>query len=568
MKELSSQRTRWATKGTIVDLTGFEQIVERTGGSKTALLSLQLVAWQKLDQAGQVPATLSYERLIESRLSRMRMYALISRFAEKFEWFTVDESSVETLPVEHLSMLVKAGRDLDTELSYRSILRILNRGHIRFSKPHLPVETVTFMVRCAGLRRRDSVLCCFDNATFLAFEAVGMSDNVTVVTDDHLSLACLLNILLGTNVKVVSTDSDEGANALAADYDVVLDASNPEGDILDRLYSIIPKFQRCCVAVVPTSFLFRRSPSFLDLRREMVIERYLHAVITASNSSVLKPSSEVALLVLGANCDQVGFGTTETDESGKLATIADDVSRGTNLSGLLSWVDPETIIANAFVLSPNRYLTELRRPTLASFLRSPIRRLPLGELVELSRPPSNIRVAVPVDGTSWIYEVSVTDIDENGIVSWPPGKKVALNSQEQPLTNGQMLWRGDILICIKGAVGEIGIVEEDGEGAAIAGGSFITARLRSDEVVDSRVLFHFLRSAIGVGLLESVATGSPVKFLSIKELRRVPIAVPPRAVQKNILSVVNKIRDREIQIEEIRSNIEQMERQLIRLFLK
>jgi type I restriction enzyme M protein len=162
-------------------------------------------------------------------------------------------------------------------------------------------------------------------------------------------------------------------------------------------------------------------------------------------------------------------------------------------------------------------------------------------------------------------EVALSDIQASGLIV-TPSKIVEVSTQNLGGVRKHQIEGGDVLVCVKGRVGTVGLVMPKGENSSeqecwIAGQSLAIVRLRdSSPIKHPFVLFRYLTSPLGQRLLQFFSQGLTVPQMQMGELRKLPILVPSEDEQQKIvrdrqttLELHQKIADTERQIAEIDS---------------
>ncbi len=100
----------------------------------------------------------------------------------------------------------------------------------------------------------------------------------------------------------------------------------------------------------------------------------------------------------------------------------------------------------------------------------------------------------------------------------------------------------DLLFVLRGDIGIVREVPPELVGANIHRG---VARLSPNlDLVDHRYVLHALQSRAASKEMHERATGSALKELPINQLRRLPVPVPPLAIQRSIASVLDLLDER------------------------
>ncbi|MFH1422173.1 MAG: restriction endonuclease subunit S [Planctomycetota bacterium] len=98
--------------------------------------------------------------------------------------------------------------------------------------------------------------------------------------------------------------------------------------------------------------------------------------------------------------------------------------------------------------------------------------------------------------------------------------------------------RGDVLFSMIGTVGEIALVKEDPDYAIKNIGLF-----KPKSFMDGVWLYYYLTSQIGQSALDTFLTGTSQQFVSLGDLRKVPIVSPPDAIKKRISAILSTYDD-------------------------
>src|SRR5690606_10410566 len=112
--------------------------------------------------------------------------------------------------------------------------------------------------------------------------------------------------------------------------------------------------------------------------------------------------------------------------------------------------------------------------------------------------------------------ISAADISEHGI-SLEKVKRISRASFER-LRSGKIR-PGDILFCLRGSLGKVGLVDSTYE-AAIASSLVI---VRPNETTDAQYLYYLLRSPIVQGFVGTLDNGSVQPNLSVREISKIEV---------------------------------------------
>ena len=322
------------------------------------------------------------------------------------------------------------------------------------------------------------------------------------------------------------------------------------------------------VCLLPPSFLFQASKANQAFKARAVYDYGLDAVVSLPMGSlhgtplssalvIFRPSATKRRAHLLPNVfmvDARGYrprsGSDLTLPEGFGALIREHTP-----SEISSLVSISEIEANDFVLLPERYVLspEMRR---VRELTSSSKTVVLDDIVELYRPQA---LRGPKDtglAHDTLFEVGVADIDEVGLVR-DASKQVFVTPEAALQARKARLEPGDIILVIKGSVGKVGFIREVPEGSNwLASQSFAILRLRGHGPIrDPRVLFRYLSSSLGQGVLQSLRVGTAVPGLQMADARRLAVAVPPLEEQGEIARDVDELFAIQDEIEQLRSKL-------------
>jgi len=101
----------------------------------------------------------------------------------------------------------------------------------------------------------------------------------------------------------------------------------------------------------------------------------------------------------------------------------------------------------------------------------------------------------------------------------------------------QLIQAGDIVLCIRGTLGKVGIAAQDfttDDPWVVSPASIILRPVSKD--YDPRLLFLYLRSELGQALLKKLATGATVPMVQIKDLKNLDVVIPTGAEAEKLLA--------------------------------
>ena len=168
--------------------------------------------------------------------------------------------------------------------------------------------------------------------------------------------------------------------------------------------------------------------------------------------------------------------------------------------------------------------------------------LPVKSLVELVLPDRPITYGILKPGPNTregVPYVRVLDIKENRL-HVPNLQRTTKEIAEQ--YRRSVLRPGDILVTIRGTVGRTCIVPDELNGANITQD---TARLAAISAVDATYLIEFLNTPWAQAWMGRHMLGQAVKGLNLGDLRKLPVPVPSRPLQREFAQRVAEIRELE-----------------------
>ncbi len=99
---------------------------------------------------------------------------------------------------------------------------------------------------------------------------------------------------------------------------------------------------------------------------------------------------------------------------------------------------------------------------------------------------------------------------------------------------------GEIVMSIRATVGTIAFVPKELDGANLTQG---TARISPGKKVNSKYLFHFIKSEGTQFWISRQVKGATFKEITLKRLREMPILLPPIELQNKFASIIEKIEE-------------------------
>lgn len=354
------------------------------------------------------------------------------------------------------------------------------------------------------------------------------------------------------------------------------------GEVLHLAHILAQTKQRAAI-LVPDSFLFRTTGTEHSFKEQLLQQGWLQAVIGLPGG-MLAPYTHIATALLLFDKTVAVGKEKELPSDGVVfvdATAPDFLQPSTS-KRTKSSLKPEAIqeivtlvrkrqdgphsrVATIAQIAEQDFNLGVDRYVLSTEDKFVRQLLEVNSTIELEAIAEIYRPQVIPDGGKEPFhtfqEVTSNDIQSSGIIS-SPSKIVEVSTQNLAGVRKQQLQCGDILICVKGQVGTIGLVMPSDETSLerlpnwIAGQSFAIARLRnSSPIKHPVVLFRYLASPLGQRLLQFFSQGSTVPMIQMGEVRKFPIVVPSAEQQQEIIGEYNRVL-------ELRQRIADTERQI------
>lgn len=222
-------------------------------------------------------------------------------------------------------------------------------------------------------------------------------------------------------------------------------------------------------------------------------------------------------------------------------------------------IEHDEIHENNVVLLPDRYLNVGAKERLDLFLaQSDVAELE--ELVEMIRPTS---LTQDDEGEYTLLEASPADLNKRGFIG-NPGRAITVERAKYNKAFNQQLRPGDVLLSIKGNVGVVAMVSSDvpKEGETeiwTAGQSMMILRPKKRISMSSLALYEYLSNATVREFLKSLAGGSAIQNLAMKDLKSFPVVMPKQETIETIKvgfaerqAILDQIEELKLKLEEVR----------------
>jgi type I restriction enzyme M protein len=332
----------------------------------------------------------------------------------------------------------------------------------------------------------------------------------------------------------------------------------------NQIAHVIAQTKGRALIIVPESFLFRTAGGERDYKEQLVRRGMLTAVIRLPRD-VFAPYANVqsSLLIfetLGRNNSDVLFIDASDDlgvkarkkgepANGALQQIKSivDARRVTSISKVATY---EEIAAQEFNISVDRYIRDEIEQKIENALDS-AKTAELIDVAEIIRPQ-----AVPSVGETGrehtLLEVSLQDIQPDGSIR-TPSKQIQVDDSALGKVMRQKLEPGDVLLSVRGRIGAVGIVPEFSGPGWLASQAFVILRLRKSSNLSPLILYRYLASPLGQGLMQSLATSATVPMISMGDVRKIRVMIPTIEEQREIERQYDKVL-------KLRSQIKQLEK--------
>lgn len=197
-------------------------------------------------------------------------------------------------------------------------------------------------------------------------------------------------------------------------------------------------------------------------------------------------------------------------------------------------VSYDEIFEHNFVLTPDRYLNAGLRDRIDMLMRD-ADAATLPDVAELIRP-ANLQKSLGEDYT--IFEASPGDVGDRGYLD-QPGRSFTVDRATYTRALNQRVQPGDVLLSIKGTIGVVGLVPEnvphEGETAIwTAGQSLMILRPKKRGGMDPITLYEYLTDETVQEFIKSLAGGSVIQNLGMKDLKAFPVPVPSKQIMEDV----------------------------------
>lgn len=330
---------------------------------------------------------------------------------------------------------------------------------------------------------------------------------------------------------------------------------------------------RRAACLVSSSFLFRSSMADQSFRQRTIVQYGLELVGSLPERSGINDGN-LATSVLVLNTEKPGREVLMVNLTSRIRSGLTDEERGHALtlwrSEAAGWsrtVSLSEVSANDFNLQPERYVLSAEAARLETLLSS-AETISLGDLVEIYRPqptPSARKMEpdAPEADYASVKELVVSDLSDLGLASSPSKHLQVSQAQLHGLRRAE-LHPGDIVLVTKGSVGKVGLILQIPGGETwVANQSFAILRLRrSGPFQTPTVLFRYLNSRMGQGLLQGLKVGTAVSTLQMADLKRLPVVIPDEGTQALVVEQMDRLLELQSEIDTLRAEQAGMQAQI------
>lgn len=288
------------------------------------------------------------------------------------------------------------------------------------------------------------------------------------------------------------------------------------------------------LVVVPSNTLFSGVASEEKLRKWLLNQKHLQAVMNLPNGIVTNTGIQVALMIfdLRREFDEVIFLSNKaidfTSRQGRETQLINipkliEILNGKPYSHSTK-VSYSKIAEQGYVLDPERYvLSESSQKALAVLADYPT--VKLGDITEILRPI--LLPKLKEEGNEIVYEIQGGDLPEYGEIQ-SASKENLLSKVVLDKNPKAFLQAGDILITVRGATGKVGIISkallEQYQGRVIAGQTLLVLRPNIHKIHPESLLLQ-LKAEFTQARLQLISAGAVIAGLSLKDLKEFPIAL-------------------------------------------
>jgi len=160
---------------------------------------------------------------------------------------------------------------------------------------------------------------------------------------------------------------------------------------------------------------------------------------------------------------------------------------------------------------------------------------PLNKITDANRPISYGIVQTGRPVRNGVKCVRVVDIDRGRVNA---DDLITTSAEISRAYKRTLLSKGDLVIALRGKIGELALIDEQLAGANLTRGVALIAPL---DGYDSEYLLHYLSSPASKQIFEKNLNGSALQEIPIATLRKIPAVTPPFLEQRAIAAVLSDV---------------------------
>ncbi len=547
--------------------------------SDSLVFALQLLAWTKLSFSKSIESDMQIQNMrsidtqdLKSTLDKLSKNDGI--MGQAFAGLKITANSEFIGLHQIIDMCIKLGETgMLEKLDPTDAVSLTTSRHS--GDPSIPKEIADLMMGLISSHSNMTVYTPWDFGAQLAGRALKTEANVYLETQIHSALPALVGLLLGGNLTVIYTDPITAPLAIdngklrKFDTSVALPpfGLRYETDTADRdwfgrfpertnsgivltIRHLLAQTKTKIVIAAPNTLL--SSPGYEKTLREGLIKSGIVESVIALPSGLFAFSNvAISILVLDprgghqeirfVNADSEQFKEPISKARARLTNVDDllNIAHGRRVDNNAVMVPTNSVIENDAQLLVSRYLLADSSKIIQMILSSQQTKL-LGDLASTVRPMPTIQESQQYIE---VFEVGAADLPKFGYIR-TTGRTVKIDSEIAQKNKHQFLKPLDIVLIVKGSVGKVGIVPmtvpEQGSGGWVAGQSATILRIDAQSKINPRSLLIYLRSELGQELLKTIVTGATIQLIQLRELLRLPIAIPSPEKQSAIANALDE----------------------------
>jgi len=327
------------------------------------------------------------------------------------------------------------------------------------------------------------------------------------------------------------------------------------GDMAFLLHIISSMKENGKAGIVVTNGLLSRGGVEQDIRRRLLEEDIIEAVVSLPGNLYMNTSIPVSVLIINKskNANRRGFiqfiKATEDYEPGRGWTQnklrQEDIIKITNIyweskeiKGYSRFVTLEEIEKKSWKLVPSMYMEEAWvtsslgnvKVNLENFEKLPISKIKLGDIAEISRGMNispHSKKHTKRDYTHLL--INLKDV-ENGKIMLENLAPLNTNAISANISKYEVR-ENDLILACRGSVNKIAVVPKY-EKKLVISSNFIRIRLFKN--FDPFFIKAFLESPIGIYLLQINQIGTTINMIKPSEVKQIPIPWLPLSKQRQI----------------------------------